>query len=291
MIARAASPAGRMLTGFALTSLAAIGLGAATMSGHDIAASRWIMNLGGWAIGALLALGLSRATADPGRLRLLVMAGAIGVLVSFAGPGQSGVHRWVGLGPLTINVAALYLPAVIAAVARMHHTGPIVWFSVLVIAATLLAQPDASQSLAFAIAIVLATGWRKDWRKDWPKDWPKDWGGWLGAVVLAALALATLLRPDPLQPVPEVEQIVSLAWQLSPLLAVAMVAALAACAASFLLHPLHPGATRAVAAYAGLVMLAPLAGWYPVPLAGSGVSFVLGLWLGAGVLAMLPARD
>ncbi len=44
-------------------------------------------------------------------------------------------------------------------------------------------------------------------------------------------------------------------------------------------------AARALALYIAVACVAPIFGWFPVPLVGAGMSFPLGLWLGIGLLA------
>jgi hypothetical protein len=260
---------------FPLLSLAAILLGAVTMADHGIATSRWAINLAGWAAGGLIALGIARAAATPAKLRAITLVAATAICATLAGPAQSEVHRWLALGPLTVNMAALCLPAGIAALARLPQGEKLAYCAMLVIAVTLVVQPDASQALGFALAL-LAIGKLNAWRGA-GMIWP-----------LAGIALLAVLRPDRLRPVPEVEQIVSLALITSPVLAVAMVAALAGTVASLALSGHQRNAALPLAAYTLAVCAAPLAGWFPVPLAGSGVSFALGLWLGWGVLSMRP---
>lgn len=263
-----------MMAGFACASLLAIAFGAITMAAHDIPAARWVVSLVGWAIGAVMALGLARIRVTPARLRVLAAAGAMAVVGSLAGPEQSGVHRWIGLGPLTIYAAALALPATLAAIVRLGLDDRASWIVALAIGLALLAQPDVSQSAAFTIGILIVAFRRNGWR----------WA--IMPCLLAGLTAATALRPDPLQPVAEVEQIISMAWQASPLLAIAMIAVLAGSAATFLLSARRKNGAWALAAYAAVAMIAPLFGWFPVPLAGSGMSFPIGLWLGAAVLTM-----
>jgi len=108
--------------------------------------------------------------------------------------------------------------------------------------------------------------------------------------VLSAVAAVT--RPDPLQPVPEVEGIVGLACALSPVLAVAGVLCLGvATAAPIACVRSGPPAGRAAAAgllgYMVAVAFAPVLGAFPVPLMGMGVSPIIGAWLGIGLLVRM----
>jgi hypothetical protein len=102
-------------------------------------------------------------------------------------------------------------------------------------------------------------------------------------------AAAAWMRPDPLQPVAEVEEIVGLAFQVSPLiggLALILLAVFAAVPAALT----RPDARLKLAGAALSLCLAawavtPLFGAFPVPLVGVGMSPILGAWLGVGLLA------
>jgi hypothetical protein len=144
------------------------------------------------------------------------------------------------------------------------------------IAALLALQPDISQLAGFALAAVILCTARFGAR-----------GGAVSFILAAAALVLCLSRPDPLAPVPHVEGIVFLAWSQSPALAIALAMALTATALSPLLAWRTPQRWPAVAlaAYFTTTAAAFLFGAYPVPLAGYGLSFVLGWWLAAGVLA------
>lgn len=271
-------PDRHLLGWFAAGSLAAVLLGAATMAASDVAASRWVVNIAGWVAGAVLAA-VSGLYVRPGKaaLKATLCVATLMVLASLLGPAQSGVHRWITAGPLVINAAALALPSAIIAGGSLRGSG-LSGGCALLIATALALQPDASQSLALTAACLVLL-------------WPLSDGRGRGlALALIALSVAAAIRPDPLQPVPDVEQIVTLAHRVSPLLAAAMALALATSAAVPLLAT-RRRAGRALAAYSTIIMFAPLCGWFPVPLAGSGVSFVIGLWLGAGLLASASTSD
>jgi len=65
---------------------------------------------------------------------------------SFLAPAQEGVHRWIDLGPLHVNVAALSLPAAIVALAFCGIWSRIGGAFAAAIAVLLVLQPDASQA-------------------------------------------------------------------------------------------------------------------------------------------------
>lgn len=244
--------------------------GCAVAATSGVPAGVWLRNLIAWALGLAMAVGLARWAGARAELVFLVLA-PVGLAATFLSADLHGVYRWVDLGPLHLNVAQVLLPPAIVAMAVRRDVWA--WLVAAVVLVLLILQPDASQATALgaALAVVIVT---------------RQATGWATVAGLAAVAVAIAMawqRPDPLTPVPEVEEIMRLAWAVSPLAAVGAWLALAgAC--------LSPGLARtpaawALVAYALLAALAPLAGWFPVPLVGMAMSPIIGLWLGAGLLA------
>lgn len=266
-------PPGISVWVFALASLLSIALGAVVMAVGDMPLGIWIRNPVAW----LVAGGVSLFLASRGWLGAALLPIAVIVItLSFVGPGQEGVHRWLDLGPVQLNAAALVLPAAIAAFSRAPAIIAIACFAM--IAALLAWQPDISQLAGFVFAGVILASSRFGWR------------GALVAAVLAGAAVALCLsRPDPLLPVPHVEGIFLLAWDQQPAMAIAMGLALAATCLSPLLLPARPelrAPGMALVGYFALTGAAFLLGAYPVPLAGYGLSFVMGWWLGFACLGV-----
>lgn len=278
MSALSSSPSVRTLALFGLLSLAAVGIGCGVASASDVPMGTWVRNPASWCVGALAAaLLLWRAGR---RARLVFLAAApISMLATLGSAGQLGVHRWLDLGPLHINAAEVLLPPAIVACAA--GAGGRVWpWVAAAILALLVVQPDASQATAFGGALFAL----------------------IGASRLSARARATAmlavgvgiavswLRPDPLSPVPEVEEIMRLAWAVSPAVAVAAWAALLGALGSLAFFTAPSAGSRALCAYAVLSALMTLLGPFPVPLVGMAMSPILGLWLGAGLLAAQARR-
>lgn len=148
--------------------------------------------------------------------------------------------------------------------------------------AMLAIQPDASQATAFAVGLI------------WIALAPATpvWANFAAASGAAVLAAVCWSRPDPLEPVPEVEQILQLAYAASPTLAVVGLG-------SLVLFGLAPW--RVVSGNSQDVRLAgvaltlylltcsamPFVGAFPVPLLGVGISPILGAWFGIGALVAL----
>ena len=200
-------------------------------------------------------------------------------------PAVEGVHRWLDIGPLHINAAALFLPALIVALATVRIAKPMGLVISLVTATILLAQPDASQLTAFAIAASILVA-----RSTIARRWKA-----FALLIAAVFAVCGWRRPDTLQPVAEVEQIFAMCVAVSPILAFIAGLALAAAALAPLARSSptgHPARDAAVAlsAYFVTVSIVPFFGWFPVPLVGLGMSFPVGWWLGMGLLLATARR-
>ena len=269
----------RLIAIFAAASLSAVALGALVCALSDIPPAVWLRNLAAWLVGVLAAAGLA-VRARPGWLPVLLVAAPAALAATFLNDGLYGVHRWIETGPLRLNAAMLVLPALAVALACAH--GFWRWGAALATLVLLVLQPDASQATALAAAASLVALRRA--------------GSPLARVVVVAasagLAAMAWLRPDPLAPVPEVEGILGLATQASPLLALASLASLIAAAmapglaARRAAPDLRLGAA-ALTACLGMWTLAPFLGAFPVPFMGVGPSPILGAWLGVGLLAGL----
>jgi len=268
----------RALALFATASLVTIALGAVAMAQDGIGPGLWLRNPIAWLVAGALAVFLARR----GWLAAwMAPAALIVVALSFIGPEQEGVHRWLGLGPIQLNAAALALPAAITGFSRERAWLAIACF--VLIAGLLAWQPDISQLAGFAIASFVLAAHRFGWR-----------GAIVSLVLGAALIAVCLSRPDPLDPVPHVEGIFFMAWDKSPILSIAMAAGLGATALSpLLLWPIAELRWKALAlsGYFAATALACLFGAYPVPLAGYGLSFVVGWWLGIAALSVPANRE
>ncbi|MEO5721427.1 MAG: hypothetical protein ABIR71_08165 [Chthoniobacterales bacterium] len=271
----------RAMAIFAAASLAAVVAGSATLAATGLAFGSWVRNPMAWLVGLVLGTGLMRLRSLLPFARAILALALLGLAGSFLAPAQDGVHRWIDLGPLHINVAALLLPAAVVALAFCGISTRTGLAFTAAMAALLVLQPDASQATSFLIAVIILVTVSTPSR------------GRLLTGIAAALVLAlSWTRPDPLQPVAEVEGIFLLALSVSPLLAA--VAGLALMAAS--LAPLgirttagasHRNAALALTGYFVSAAICPAFGAFPVPLVGLGMSFPVGYWLG---LALLCAR-
>lgn len=277
----------RPLLAFGAASLAAVVVGAAVCAMSGVPSTLWMRNIAAWCVGALAAAILA-GRAGSGFLSAAVLLAPIGLAATLLNPGLEGVHRWLVAGPVRLNAAMLLLPSLVVATAVLAERRPWwCWIPAFAGLAVLALQPDASQATALALAIcAIAASLRSHAiRARW-------------ALALAALAVAAFSwsRRDPLEPVPEVEEVIALAGSHSPLLAGLAVAVLVAFAAAPVLATAR--AHRADVRRAGVALsvlfsawiTAPALGAFPVPLVGIGLSPILGAWLGVGLLSSLGPR-
>ena len=262
---------------FGFCSLLAVLTGCWSAARIGVATQPLVLNVLAWTIGAALAVGASRVGA---RWTLFLLATPlILLLLSLFSAGAADVHRWIAVGPVRINTAELALPIAFATCAGLDRASLLRLFLPAAVAVVIALQPDASQAAATAAAglVMLLTSTRSAIERGF------------AALVTAAAVLITLLRPDPLDPIAQVEGIVLVAARFSPFVACLGVAGIAgSIAAPLLLVRAHRGPVRDAAlvltAYSAVAGLAAAVGAFPVPLMGIAVSPILGAWLGLGGL-------
>ena len=270
-----------LLLPFGVLSLAVVGAGIFISASNGVPAGVWARNGIAWIAGALAAAGLSALKRRDVR-QVALWAATVGLAASLLSPGVQDVHRWVNLGPLQLNVAMLLAPAAVVALAVLCRAGASAWVAGLAALVLLVIQPDASQATTLAaVAVLVALA-----------AFPKAPVRIAVVGVAAALAGMAWLRPDPLEPVAEVEGIFGLALALSPWLAAAAGLLLAGVAGLPVLWGFRGSPTERLAGAAlGLCLLLwavmPFLGAFPAPLLGLGMSPIIGAWLGVGLLAGL----
>ena len=267
-------------------SFLAVATGCLVVALDGASAGTCLPDLAAWGVGAVVALVVYRF-ASPVFTRVMVLATPVGLLASLANPGQMGVHRWLDLGPVHANAAALLLPALVVAMAGLVCDVQWIWLAHAVCVVVLILQPDASQATAFAAATLIVIG-----------RLPVTHFARIGLLVLVSSGAGIAwLRPDPLTPVAEVEGIIGFAYTLSPLIAVVAVVALGGTTlapmiiAAWSKRSAARTAALALSAYFVLSALTPMFGAFPVPLVGIGMSPIVGFWLGVGLLAAIASWE
>jgi len=144
-------------------------------------------------------------------------------------------------------------------------------FAVLVV---LLLQPDAAQAASFCAAWIGIVAVRRGKRTP------------AVIVVSLLLAVASMLRPDRLEPVPHVEGIVGMAAAREPNLAAAALLSLGVLPLAQALF-LERQVGFVLATYTAGLLVAAWLGHHPVPVLGYGVSPILGYYGAVTVAAFL----
>lgn len=278
-----------------------IGVGTVIMLAGGASPARWGVHLLAGVLGLAMHLLLATRRRSIPLVTLLACGLACVLLIasSLLATGIDGVLRWHDLGSLRIHSSALFAPSLLVLAASQLASRPLLLQTALLgVQAVHLLQPDAGQATAFGAgaAAISLTGTGRE----------RNLGV---ALVFAASALASWLRFDPLGPAPFVEDILTRAFGLTPIVGVAALL-------SLMLVPLSPYAAMATEpssaavarARAGLLLYfggslaAPLWGEFPVPLLGYGPSPIVGAFLGVACLEQLirvsasaaaesPARD
>lgn len=260
--------------------LPALAIGILVMVRAGIGTAVWMQNLAAAAVGIGMAAWFARADLwMRGRVRRwLIPASVMALLLTLLAPGLDGVQRWLPVGPVRIHIAAVVLPAMLAVFRELPWRSS---FAVAaIVAAVLFAQPDLAQTAAFA------AGWGLLSLLTYRRS------AIPGLAVVAAIAVATAFRTDPLEPVDHVEGIVGVAFSQSAVLGALALIALVLIPLAFLTLPDRVRGTS-LFAYMTVVLAAAWYGHFPVPILGFGASPILGYYLAAAVLLLFresPSR-
>ncbi|MGE7020986.1 FtsW/RodA/SpoVE family cell cycle protein [Solibacillus cecembensis] len=139
----------------------AILLGAIIMYINDIPKSIWLQNIIVTILFILLSfLMFKKKKINPntkGKLYLPVVTIMILLLLTFLDSGVEGVHRWLTLGPISINISNVFLPLLLILLSTLLSKNQW-WKSYLIVLTTsflLVLQPDASTVTAFVISTLV----------------------------------------------------------------------------------------------------------------------------------------
>jgi hypothetical protein len=255
-------------TALGIAYLVAAGAPARDPLGNAAAVLLGIVALGG--------LGGARVQARVHSGPLLLALGSCLLATALAGASAQGVSRWIWIGPLSVQVSLVVLPAMVVAFARGPTSLGSVGMGVAAVALALQHDRAMAGTLALGLAILTIARPR-----------PASVGALI--VALAAFAVA-LARPDDLPAVPFVDRILFTSFDVHPLAGAAvLLGALLLLVPSILGRrddPV-PGNARWVfgAVWLGCIVSAAL-GNYPTPVVGYGGSAILGYLLS---LSCLPA--
>lgn len=252
-----------------LYSLPALLIGIYTMIHFQISKSIWMMNLGIYLICLLGVLFLPKLKGiNP---KILIGISILLLLSTFISEGVEGVHRWVKISKISLNIGLIVSPILLIQISKLSSPNLKI-FVILAVSLLFLFQPDASQVTAFSIAVSLLLD-GKDYNK---------------VVRLALLFIITISwnHLDALQPVNYVEGIVSMAKGVSVLLMIFGIISLILIPLPFFqaYHSNKNYVVFALGVYFLITIISSFVGNFPVIIMGYGISPIIGYFVGINAI-------
>lgn len=250
----------------------AILIGSIVMFLNDLPITVWSLNILGLILAGVLFNYLSESI--PKEVKKVALPALIILLIlTFLHPGSGGVHRWIGAGPIKFYIASIVAPVLLIELWRVSQAINIAVLTVisLGVSVILFLQPDASQTTAFTVPMVivlLSTTRNKYYR--------------YSVITFAALlCLLSWILIDTLPPVPHVEGIIDMAANTGMIWRGLGILSLAVLPLPFLVFP--PRKARLISLCLGsyfiLTLISTRFGNFPVPIMGYGISPILGYYL------------
>lgn len=259
---------------------AAVGLGIAYMAAAGAPPRYWALNTAALMLGVAAWFGLGSGAGS--RLAshgwpVVLLALPLLATTIFGAPVE-GASRWLTVGPLSVQISLVLLPAMIVLYAR--NPDGVGTAGIGLAALALAAQPDRAMAGVLAAATAAVAIGRFGWRT-----------AIASSLALAAFA-ATMLQADGLPAVPFVDRILHTAFDVHVMAGAAVMAGcLTLVLPGFVRGFVGRGEPTALAAFGvtwASVSIAAAVGNYPTPLVGYGGSAVLGYMLS---VALLPDRE
>ncbi len=255
-----------------LTTMPAVAIGIAVMIGNEISSYIWMQNLFFFLVFALLSF--FQRWLKPGEKNSVfyIFVPLLLLIVTFWAPDMNGVHRWISLGSFRVNAALAIIPLAILILWKLRQRSRrITGILTVIICVLLLLQPDASQLTAFAVPMLIIF-----WAGTENKAARILMAGFFFIIILLSW-----VNLDSLPPVSYVEGIVGLTGSLGWLWWAAGVLSLVLLPLPFLLFPPRHLRllSRCLGVYYSVMLLSTLAGNFPVPLMGYGVSTFIGYFI------------
>ena len=195
------------------------------------------------------------------------------LLLTFLNPGMEGVHRWISIGIIRLNIAMIVLPIIMIRIGQLVQTKGLGLGSIAAIGTVfmLLLQPDASQLTGFAIPMMILIGSQTKSKR-------------LRLFIISVFSVCTILswvHLDSLPPVNHVEGIVSMVADMGVLWLIMAISSLAILPIPFLLFPPENAGliSRCIGVYYLIILVATVPGNFPVPMMGYGLSPIIGYFI------------
>ena len=265
----------RKLITFALT-IPSIAIGVLAMYQNHVPVAIWGQNIGCLVLMSVISLLMITCKFNNTGNRynqLLLPAAIIALMLTFANQGMEGVHRWISIGAVKLNVAMIVLPMILLELYQVLKIRGLTYAGVgaFIILLVLFFQPDASQLTGFAIPVMIMLSLNTRSKKI----------RFLITGVSVLFIVLSWIRLDHLPPVNYVERILMMVADMGGIWLVLGIISLAILPAPFILLP--PKNAVSVSRYIGcyyiVILLSTLFGNFPVPLMGYGISPIVGYYL------------
>ena len=265
----------RKLITFALT-IPSIAIGVLAMYQNHVPVAIWGQNIGCLVLMSVISLLMITCKFNNTGNRynqLLLPAATIALMLTFANQGMEGVHRWISIGAVKLNVAMIVLPMIFLELYQVLKIRGLTYagVSAFIILLVLFFQPDASQLTGFAIPVMIMLSLNTRSKKI----------RFLITGVSVLFIVLSWIRLDHLPPVNYVERILMMVADMGGIWLVLGIISLAILPAPFILLP--PKNAVSVSRYIGcyyiVILLSTLFGNFPVPLMGYGISPIVGYYL------------
>ena len=255
-----------------LTVLPAMLLGTVGMICNDVPKVIWVQNIIAMVLCGTIAFFFVSKSVKKNDMVIAVVSLVLLFLTLFAS-GMEGVHRWIRLVIINVNVAMVVLPILLVAIYGLLEKEKVVYALAIIIsgAVILFLQPDASQLAGFAIPVIVFLFYKKI----------NDLAKYAVSALLIGLTVFSWVFLDKLDPVSYVEGILGLLNNISPIWFVLGIISLVLIPLFYILF--SPVKDRilfiGVGLYYGIIIVSTVFGNFPVPIMGYGISPILGYWL------------
>jgi hypothetical protein len=256
-----------------IMAIPAITIGVIAMKFNDVSTTIWAQNIVCLVFTGLISYIILSGNISMARSKynnIFILLPVVLLALTFNRSGMMGVHRWISIGPVKLNVSMVFMPATIILLWELLKVKAW-WFAMsmtVIISLLLFIQPDASQLTGFAIPMMIMLCSKTN------KKVPRS-------IIVGALSILVIISwiyLDGLPPVAYVEGIVSLVASMGQIWLVLGIISLALLPMPFILFP--PRKLKLPSVCIGLyfiiIILSTLFGNFPVPLMGYGISPIIG---------------
>lgn len=202
-----------------------------------------------------------------------VLISIILLLLTFLDIGLDGVHRWISIGPIKFYIGSIVMPILIIELWRILQTQNW-WIPTIItigVSVLLVLQPDASQTTAFLIPMLIILF----------SEANNNIYRYFAISVLPLLIIVPWIFLDNLSPVVYVEDILILVSNMGFLWLVLGIISLVILPLPFILVPQENFKLLSISLgiYFMLILISTILGNFPVPLMGYGISPIIGYFI------------